>query len=59
MAARSPLSHPQEICLRYFLPLFPLRDQTLVLLRLHTGFRVRELLSIRVNSVWTDTGVCE
>jgi len=57
MAARSPLSHPQEICLRSVLPLFPLRDQTLVLLGLHTGFRIHELLSIRVSQVWTGTDV--
>jgi len=59
MAARSPLSHPQEICLREVLTLFPLRDQTLVLLALHTGFRIHELLSIRVEQVWTRKGVRE
>ena len=59
MAARSPLSHSQESCLRSVLPLFPLRDQTLVLLGLHTGFRIHELLSIRVEQVWTGTGVRE
>ena len=59
MAARSPLSHPQEICLRTVLPLFPLRDQVLVILGLHTGFRIHELLSVRVNQVWTGTGVRE
>ncbi|MBL9204219.1 MAG: site-specific integrase [Opitutaceae bacterium] len=34
-------------------------DQTLVLLGLHTGFRIHEPLSIRVDQVWTSTGVRE
>jgi len=59
MATRSPFSPSQEAAVRSVLRIFPLRDQTLVLLGLHTGFRIHELLSIRVNQVWTGTGVRE
>jgi integrase len=59
MATRSPLSPSQEGAVRSVLRIFPLRDQTLVLLGLHTGFRIHELLSIRVDQVWTGTEVRE
>ena len=38
------------------LPQFPLRDAALLRLALHTGFRISELLALRVRDVWAGEG---
>lgn len=52
MAGRTTLSEVQEGAVRAALVHFSYRDRLLVLMGLHTGFRIHELLSITVAQVW-------